>query len=58
MQLPGVCQEPRDDSDEIAKHGDIIRNMTHKSIEKLNVMRATEGQSLFDDLMRHREADR
>ncbi len=53
MQLPGVCQEPRDDSDEIAKHGDIIRDITHKSIEKLNGMRAKEGQSLFDDLMKH-----
>ncbi|HEX3355369.1 MAG TPA: YicC/YloC family endoribonuclease [Tepidisphaeraceae bacterium] len=53
MQLPGVCQEPRDDSDEIAKHGDYIRDITHKSIEKLNGMRAKEGQSLFNDLMKH-----
>src|SRR5438270_868456 len=50
MQLPGVCQEPRDESDEIAKHGDVVRQLTHKSIEKLNQMRAREGQSLFNDL--------
>jgi uncharacterized protein (TIGR00255 family) len=53
MQLPGVCQEPRDESDEIAKHGDVIRDLTQKSIEKLSVMRAREGQSLFNDLMKH-----
>src|SRR5207244_992038 len=53
MQLPGVCQEPRDESDEIAKHGDVVRELTQKSIEKLNSMRAREGQSLFNDLMKH-----
>src|SRR3954452_17323597 len=30
MQLPGVCQEPRDESDEIQKHGDVIRELTFK----------------------------
>ncbi|MGA2584028.1 MAG: YicC/YloC family endoribonuclease [Tepidisphaeraceae bacterium] len=27
MQLPGVCQEPRDDTDEIEKHGPVIREL-------------------------------
>ena len=53
MQLPGVCQEPRDETDEIARHGDIIRSLTVKAIDKLNVMRGREGQSLFTDLMKH-----
>jgi uncharacterized protein (TIGR00255 family) len=53
LQLPGVCQEPRDESDEIARHGDIIRELTVKAIEKLNAMRRREGQSLFDELMKH-----
>jgi uncharacterized protein (TIGR00255 family) len=53
MQLPGVCQEPRDESDEIAKHGDVVRELVNKSIEKLNNMRSREGQSLFNDLMKH-----
>ena len=53
MQLPGVCQEPRDETDEIARHGDTIRSLTGKAIDKLNVMRAREGQSLFADLMKH-----
>ncbi len=53
MQLPGVCQEPRDESDEIAKHGDVIRDLTHKGIEKLGAMRTREGESLFNDLMKH-----
>jgi uncharacterized protein (TIGR00255 family) len=53
MQLPGVCQEPRDETDEIARHGDVIRQLTGKAIEKLESMRGREGQSLFDDLMKH-----
>src|SRR5690606_21471690 len=28
LQLPGVLSEPRDDSDEIQKHGDVIREIT------------------------------
>src|SRR4051812_30578327 len=55
LQLPGVCQEPRDDSDEIAKHGDVIRDLTQKGIEKLITMRGREGQSLFNDLMKHKK---
>ena len=53
LALPGVCQEPRDESDEIARHGDTIRELTAKAIVKLNAMRQREGQSLFDELMRH-----
>jgi uncharacterized protein (TIGR00255 family) len=53
MQLPGVCQEPRDETDEIATHGDVIRTQTHKAIEKLMAMREREGKSLFADLMKH-----
>src|SRR5262249_54834904 len=49
LQLPGVCQEPRDETDEIARHGDVIRDLTSKAIEKLESMRTREGQSLFDD---------
>src|SRR5205085_6258343 len=33
LQLPGVCQEPRDESDEIARHGDIVRELTKKANE-------------------------
>jgi uncharacterized protein (TIGR00255 family) len=53
VQLPGVCQEPRDESDEILRHGDIVRELTHKAIEKLYAMREREGQALFGDLMKH-----
>src|SRR5205823_10552806 len=28
VQLPGVCQEPRDETDEIAKHGPVIKELT------------------------------
>src|SRR5437588_4874182 len=28
VQLPGVCQEPRDETDEIDRHGDTIRQLT------------------------------
>src|SRR4029453_9283784 len=53
LQLPGVCQEPRDETDEIARHGDTIREQTDKAIEKLMAMREREGKSLFADLMKH-----
>jgi uncharacterized protein (TIGR00255 family) len=53
VQLPGVCQEPRDDSDEIERHGPVIRELTGKAIEKLHKMRQREGQALFDDLLKH-----
>jgi uncharacterized protein (TIGR00255 family) len=53
VQLPGVCQEPRDDTDEIARHGPAVRELTKKAIEKLNTMRGREGGSLFEELMRH-----
>jgi uncharacterized protein (TIGR00255 family) len=53
VQLPGVCQEPRDETDEIARHGGAIRELTLKAITKLNQMREREGSSLFTELMRH-----
>jgi len=53
VQLPGVCQEPRDESDEITRHGPMIRQLTAKAIEKLDVMRHREGNGLFQELMRH-----
>jgi uncharacterized protein (TIGR00255 family) len=53
VSLPGVCQEPRDETDEIAKHGPMIRELTKKAIAKLEAFRAREGESLFKELMRH-----
>jgi uncharacterized protein (TIGR00255 family) len=53
LQLPGVCQEPRDDTDEIAAHGPVVRELTTVAIKKLIAMRQREGQSLFADLMKH-----
>jgi len=53
VQLPGVCQEPRDDTDEIAKHGDTIRELAIKAIDKLDKMRRREGEALFNELMKH-----
>jgi uncharacterized protein (TIGR00255 family) len=53
VQLPGVCQEPRDDTDELAKHGPTIRELSINAIRKLNMMRTREGESLFKELMKH-----
>ena len=55
LQLPGVCQEPRDETDEIAAHGPVVRELTTVAIKKLIAMRQREGQSLFADLMKHAE---
>jgi uncharacterized protein (TIGR00255 family) len=53
VNLPGVCSEPRDEADEIAVHGAIIRQITVKGIAKLDEMRRREGESLFKELMKH-----
>jgi len=55
LALPGVTQEPRDETDEIARHGDVIRALTAEAINKLNAMRQREGNSLFNDLMKHKQ---
>ena len=53
VQLPGVCQEPRDETDEMERHGPVVRELTAKAIVKLNAMRSREGAQLFTELMRH-----
>jgi len=53
LQLPGVCQEPRDETDEIARHGPVVRELTAKAIIKLDAMRRREGEGLFAELMKH-----
>ena len=53
LTLPGVCQEPRDESDEIERHGEMIRQLARKAIAKLQAMRSREGEALFADLMKH-----
>lgn len=53
LALPGVCQEPRDDTDEIARHGPVVRELLTTAIDRLLQMRRREGESLFSDLMNH-----
>lgn len=53
VQLPGVCQEPRDESDEIERHGAVVRKISEIAIAKLKSMRTREGESLFNELMKH-----
>jgi uncharacterized protein (TIGR00255 family) len=53
LALPGGCQAPRDESDEIERRGPVVREITVKAIIKLNAMRAREGEALFNDLMKH-----
>ncbi|HEY1686983.1 MAG TPA: YicC/YloC family endoribonuclease [Tepidisphaeraceae bacterium] len=53
LALPGVCQEPRDETDEIERHGPAIRELSAKAITKLAAMRQREGEALFADLMKH-----
>lgn len=53
LQLPGVCQEPRDETDEIARHGATVRTLTGQAIKRLQDMRQREGLALFNDLMKH-----
>lgn len=53
LTLPGICQEPRDDTDEIAAHGQTVRELTDQAVARLQQMRQREGAALCDELMRH-----
>jgi uncharacterized protein (TIGR00255 family) len=53
VALPGVCQEPRDETDEIHTHGETIRKLSTQAIERLIAMRQREGLSLLKDLKKH-----
>ncbi|HQY88780.1 MAG TPA: YicC family protein [Tepidisphaeraceae bacterium] len=53
LLLPGVCQEPTDDSAELDKHGPVVRELVSASIDKLIEMRKREGAALFEELNRH-----
>lgn len=53
LTLPGVCQEPDDNVDHLAKHGEIIRGLIGQAIDKLIGMRRREGQALFEELQKH-----
>jgi uncharacterized protein (TIGR00255 family) len=53
VQLPGVCQEPRDESDEIKRHGEMIREITVTALDRLTAMRCREGAALMADLLKH-----
>ncbi len=53
LALPGVCSEPRDESDEIAAHGDAIRALSEQALAKLDEMRRKEGETLFHVLLYH-----
>src|ERR1700722_6785605 len=53
LQLPGVCQEPRDETDEIERHGSTVRDLAATAITRLNAMRNREGVSLMADLLKH-----
>src|SRR5213079_1882730 len=46
VQLPGVAQVPRDEGDEIERHGATVRDLTAKAIVKLDAMRRREGEAL------------
>lgn len=53
LTLPGVCQEPDEDIDHHAKHGDAVRGLIGQAVEKLLGMRQREGQALYTDLQKH-----
>ena len=53
LHLPGVCQEPADDVDQLERHAPTIRELTAIAIEKLIVMRRREGKALYEELDKH-----
>lgn len=53
LNLPGVCSEPSGSEDDVATHGPIVRKLTALALEKLQAMRAREGQRIYEDLVKH-----
>lgn len=53
LALPGVTQDPHDQSEELERHGPSIRECTRIAIDRLMAMRKREGEALFADLMKH-----
>lgn len=53
LSLPGVCQEPDDQTDHLETHGPVVRELIEQAINKLLAMRQREGKALFEDLLRH-----
>lgn len=53
LALPGVCQEPADESHDVERHGPTVRELTRAALDKLLLMRRREGEALWADLDKH-----
>ncbi len=51
--LPGVCQPPESTPDQREQLSEIVQRLTNEALERLIVMRATEGRGVADDLRRN-----
>jgi uncharacterized protein (TIGR00255 family) len=53
LLLPGVCQYPEPDADQLERELQVIIDLTNQALKKLWAMRFEEGQALRDDLLKH-----
>jgi uncharacterized protein (TIGR00255 family) len=56
LALPGATQEAHDQSEEVERHGTVVRQCIEKAVAKVLEMRAREGRALCEDLVRHARA--
>jgi uncharacterized protein (TIGR00255 family) len=53
LLLPGVCQYPEPDADQLERELQVIIELTQQALKKLWSMRFEEGQALREDLLKH-----
>lgn len=55
LTLPGVIRsgEMEDQTSEVARHREIVLDLTRQAVQKLLDMRGREGEALLDDLLLH-----
>jgi len=51
--MPGVCQYPEPDAEQLALELQIIIQLTNQALKKMWIMRFEEGKALKEDLLKH-----
>ncbi len=53
LALPGVCQMPELDPEEMEKTWELLKGLTDQALDQLQAMRLEEGRSIQADLLSH-----
>jgi uncharacterized protein (TIGR00255 family) len=53
LLMPGVCQYPEPDAEQLERELQIIIELTNQALQKMWIMRFEEGKALKEDLLKH-----